>query len=60
MFTVMVKWNDECRAQRLGNGHTTTRRVHAAMFRTREDAQAAGEQALHGVAGIERWWVAPF
>lgn len=60
MFTVMVKWADSPRAQRLGKGHTTTRRVHAAMFRTRKDAETAAEQALYGITGIERWWVAPF
>ncbi len=60
MFTVMVKWSDAKRAERLANGTTTTRKFYATMFRSQADAERAARQSLDGIAGIDRWWVAPF
>lgn len=60
MYTVMVKWKGSQRAERLGYGRTVTRRVHATMFRCKLAAEHAAKQSLAGVAGVERWWVAPF
>ena len=62
MFTVMVKWADANRAERLDahGGTTTTRRIRATMFPSAEEAERVGRIATDGIEGIERWWVARF
>lgn len=59
-YTVMVKWAGRKRAERLATGTTTTRKVHASLFHSREDATRAAREAFTGIAGVERWWIAPF
>jgi hypothetical protein len=60
MYTVFVTWEGTKRAERLANGYTTTKRIHATMFPTWEDAERAAKQALIDIPGVRSWRVAPF
>jgi hypothetical protein len=61
MFTVFVTWVDAPkRSERLANGSTTKRKIHASMFQTREEARRAAEQSLEGIPAVLAWRVAPF
>jgi hypothetical protein len=62
MFTVLVKWTDAPRAERLDarGGTTTQRKFHATAFPTRDEAERVAARCMDGIAGIEWWRVAPF
>lgn len=61
-WTVMVRFNDRPRAERLTpDGYTTTRRVHAAMIRDKARAESAAAEIMRDHPEfVTRAWVQAF
>jgi hypothetical protein len=62
-YTVFVRFPDQKRAQRImPNGHTTNRRVHAAILTRKEAERAAGlsRDYLDKEHPGSKVWIAPF
>lgn len=60
VYTVMVKWDGEKRARRLGHGQTVTTRAKARRFRTRLAAEFAIRTEVMRAFGVAEAWVKVF